>query len=315
MRKTLTMALLCAVGALTACGAPGSSDDGTTAPSHESASATSAAHLPASPGSVVIGSADFPESEVLAYVYADALAAKGVHTSVHADIGERSIYITGLTQGSIGAVPDYTGALLDYLDHGATARTPQAVGAQLARAAAQHGLVLGRYAPAQDVDTITVTRATASRYHLHTIADLVPVAGRMVLGAPAPFRTVSYGTPALAATYGVRFGRFLPLSAGGTFTETALKDGTVQAADIFSTDPTIAANGFVSLADPRHIFAAENVVPVFRQDVLTRPMLAAADAVSARLDTRTLTDLDEQVENGVQPAVVAHHWVSAEHLG
>jgi osmoprotectant transport system substrate-binding protein len=31
----------------------------------------------------------------------------------------------------------------------------------------------------------------------------------------------------------------------------ALRDGTVQAADLFTTDPTIEANGFVALEDPR----------------------------------------------------------------
>ncbi|WP_406191789.1 hypothetical protein OG331_47555 [Streptomyces sp. NBC_01017] len=44
-------------------------------------------------------------------------------------------------------------------------------------------------------------------------------------------------------------------------------NGTVDAADIVSTDPAGSRFGLVPLEDPKHIFAAQNVVPVFRQDV------------------------------------------------
>jgi len=109
--------------------------------------------------------------------------------------------------------------------------------------------------------------------------------------------------------YGVVFQRFVPLPAGGTVTQLALRNGTVQAADIFSTDPSIARYGFVPLKDPKRIFAAENVLAVFKQSVLTKPMLAACDAVSAQLDTATLRHLDGRVIAGEDPATVASSWL------
>jgi osmoprotectant transport system substrate-binding protein len=98
-------------------------------------------------------------------------------------------------------------------------------------------------------------------------------------------------------------------------TQTALRDGTVGAADIFSTDPSIDTYGFVPLTDTRHIFAAQNVVPLFRLSVLTRPMAEACDAVSARLTTAILRKLDGEVAGGDSPATAAAQWLSSAGLG
>jgi osmoprotectant transport system substrate-binding protein len=264
---------------------------------------------------VTIGSADFPESALLADIYGDAMAKKGVKVSKHLNIGERGIYIAALKDGSIGAVPEYTGSILSFLDSKATAKTPQAVFAALQGVAASAGLVPTQYAAAQDSDTITVTKATADKYHLSSIADLTPIAGKLTFGAPAQFRTRPDGIPALKSVYGVTFGRFTPLSASGTATVTALKNGTIDAGDIFSTDPSIAANGFVSLQDPKSMFAAQNIVPLFSNKVLTQPMKDACDAVSAKLDTKTLAGLVAQVAGGKDPDAVAKAWLSSVGLG
>jgi osmoprotectant transport system substrate-binding protein len=264
---------------------------------------------------VTIGSADFPEDEILAYVYAGAMKARGVTVSVHADIGERPAYITALRDGSIGAVPEYSGSILDYLDPSATAKAPGAVYTSLQHVAAAQGFAVTGYAPAQDIDTITVTKATAAKYHLTTIASIKTVAGELSLGAPEPLLTLPYGVPALKSAYGVVFRRFVPLPAGGTVTQTALRNGTIGAADIFSTDPSISKYGFVSLTDTKHIFAAQNVVPLFKLNVLTEPMTQACNAVSAQLTTASLRNLVGKVADGTSPASAAAQWLSSAGLG
>jgi osmoprotectant transport system substrate-binding protein len=90
----------------------------------------------------------------------------------------------------------------------------------------------------------------------------------------------------------------------------ALKNGSIDAADIFSTDPSIAANNFVSLQDPKSMFAAQNVVPFFAKKVLTQPMKDACDAVSAKLDTSTLAKMVAEVTGGKDPETVAKKWLS-----
>ena len=314
-RTRLLPAGLLGLAVLAACGVPGSSaipDGG--AGRQAVAHAPSLASLPRQPGAVTIGSADFPEDEILAYLYADAMRARGVTVTIHADIGERPAYIAALSDGSIGAVPEYSGSILDYLDPSASAKAPAAVYGSLQGVAAAQGFAVTSYAAAQDSDTITVTEATAAKYHLTTIASLKNVADGLSLGAPEPFLTVPYGIPALKSVYGVVFQRFVPLSAGGTITQTALRDGTIGAADIFSTDPSIDTDRFVSLTDTGHIFAAQNVVPLFRLGVLTQPMAQACNAVSARLTTAALRKLDGEVANGTSPATAAAQWLASAGL-
>ena len=181
--------------------------------------------------------------------------------------------------------------------------------------ASAQGLTALQYAPAEDSDTITVTQATASKYHLHSIADLKSVAGNLTFGAPAQFKTRPDGIPALKTVYGVTFGTFTTLSASGTATVTALKNGTIDAGDIFSTDPSILANHFVSLKDTQSMFAAQNIEPLFSQKVLTKPMEQACDAVSAKLDTTTLAKLVAKVAGGADPDTTAKAWLKQEKLG
>jgi osmoprotectant transport system substrate-binding protein len=330
----LMAALLGLVMTLTACGSSGSSQSSSSADTTSSAaapsSATSAssasapatsasesagsATYPAGPGSITVGSADFPENALLADIYGDAMAAKGVKVKKNLNIGERSVYMKALGDGSIGFIPEYTGSILPFLQPSATAKTPAAVFAALQPVVAAQKLVALNYAPAQDSDTITVTAATASKYNLKSIADLAPVASKLTLGAPAAFKTRPDGIPSLKSVYGVTFGTFTPLQAGGAITVTSLKKGTIDAADIFSTDSSIAANHFVSLTDPKSMFAAQNVVPLVRKADLTEPMVEACNAVSAKLDTTTLAALVAKVGTS-DPDTTAKAWLKQVGLG
>ncbi len=267
-----------------------------------------------SAGSLTVGSADFPENELLADIYGDAMSAKGVHITKKLNIGERPVYLAALKDGSIDFIPEYNGSILDYLSPHATAKTPAAVTAALP-AALGASLTALNPASAQDADTITVTQATATKDNLKTIADLAPIAGTMVFGAPAGFQTRPDGIPALKSVYGVSFKSFTSLKAGGTVTVDALKNGTVDAADIFSTDPAIAANHFVSLADPKSMFAAQNIVPIVATAKLTSTITTTCNAISAKLDTATLAGLVAKVSYGQQADAVAKAWLSSVGLG
>ncbi|MGI8416485.1 MAG: ABC transporter substrate-binding protein [Nakamurella sp.] len=263
---------------------------------------------------MTVGSADFPENELLADIYGDAMAAKGVKVTKRTNIGERPIYMAALASGEIGFVPEYSGSILVYLDPKATAKKPADVFAALQKTAGAAGFVATKYAEAQEADTITVTKETVAKYKLTSIADLKSVAGQLTLGAPALFKSRSDGIKGLQDTYGVKFGTFTPTKAGGSVTVNALKSGAIDAADIFSTDPSIAANGFVSLADPKSMFAAQNVVPLFSKKVLSQSMQDACDAVSAKLDTKTLASLVVKVTGGNADSI-AQEWLKSMSLG
>ena len=278
-------------------------------------SPSNAATYPAGTGSITIGSAAFPENVLLADIYAGAMSAKGVKVSKKLQIGERPVYIKALQDGSIDMVPEYTGSILSYFDKSASATSPDAVYAALQQKVPSTLTVLN-YAQAEDKDTITVTQDTAKKYNLRTLADLCPVAGQMTLGAPKQFQTRPDGVPALKSIYGITFKAFKPLDVGGPVTVSSLKNGQVDAADLFSTDPAIQVNNFVSLTDSRNQFAAQNIVPLVTKAKVTQTIANAANAVSAKLDTTTLAGLVAKVQNDKQdPEAVAKAWLSQNGLG
>ena len=307
--RTVLAVPLLLTAVLSACSSSktGTGSTTTTASGGTSSSST------ASAGSLTIGSADFTESALLADIYGDALKAKGVTVTKKLDIGERSVYWKAMQDGSISFIPEYNGSILDFLSPTATAKSTSAVSAALATALGSQFTALDP-APAQDSDTITVTKATAQKYGLTSIADLKPVASKLTFGAPAQFQTRPDGIPALKSVYGVTFGTFTALSASGTVTVTALKNGTIDAGDIFSTDPSFAADGFVALADPQNMFAAQNITPIVTTSKLTSTIKDTVNAVSAKLTTAVLAQLDAQVGTG-DPDPIAQQWLSSNGLG
>ena len=269
---------------------------------------------------ITVGSFDFPESILLAYLYADVLAGEGYPVRVLPDLGTRELVDPALMAGLIQLVPEYTGSALEFTSLGrvhATASVATTATA-LAKSMAARGLVTGRPAAAQDGNAIVVTAATAARYRLRTISDLARVARHWVFGGPPECRERPYCLPGLRHTYGLRFAEFVPLDAGGPLTLQALTAGDVGVALLFTTDPAIRARHLVMLADNRGLQPAENIVPVLRRATAHRfgpGLLAALNVLSARLSAATLAGLDAQVElDGRAPRAVAERWVQAQGL-
>lgn len=263
---------------------------------------------------ITIGSADFPESTLIGEIYAGALEAKGVTVKKTFNIGSRDVYIKALQDGSIDLIAEYTGSLNTFLNKKASAKDPEGVYAELKSELPASLTVLDKSA-AEDKDSIAVTKETAAKYKLKSIPDLAAVQKDIAFAAPSEFKTRERGLVGLKAQYGVDLtGKFLPLK--GAALVGAMKNGQAQAGNVFSTDPSIAENGFVVLDDPKALFGVDNVVPLITKAKVTPTISAALNAVSAKLDTPTLGDLLKQVVTDKKdPAVVAKAFLTKNSLG
>jgi osmoprotectant transport system substrate-binding protein len=269
----------------------------------------------ASKGSVVIGSANFPENELLAEIYSIALSAKGVKVTDKFNIGSREVYYPEIEKGAISIVPEYNGTLLTVeVDPTSTAATTSEVNAEL-QAKLPAKLEILNSASAQDSDSVTVTQAFAKAHHLTSIAQLKPLAHSMVFGGPPEFSTRSDGLAGLKKNYGLVFKSFEPLDESGPITITALQDGKVQAADVFTTTPQIISDHFVSLADPKFNFAAQNVTPLVYKPAMTSTITSTLNAISAKLTTADLLQIDTDVITDHDSyQTVATNWLKANGL-
>lgn len=258
---------------------------------------------------VVIGSADFTESQLIASIYSQALQGAGVPVKEQFNIGSREVYIAALKDGSIDLTPEYTGALLKYLDEKSTAATSEAVTAELATKVPS-GLSMLTPSAAEDKDSVTVTQATADKYKLKTISDLAPVAGEFLVGGPPEWKTRVQGLIGLRDVYGLNFKDFVTLDAGGTLTMTALTNGQIQAGDIFSTDPGLVSNKLVALQDDKSLFAAQNIVPLIKTAKENETITKTLNAVSAKLTTQDLISLNAEAATGANLSDIAKKWIA-----
>lgn len=269
---------------------------------------------PAPADVVRVGSEQFPENQLLGEIYAQALEAKGVAVERSFGIGAREVYVVALQEGSIDVVPDYNGNLLRYFAPEATESSPEDVLAALQTAVPEDLTVLEQ-AEAQNKDAFTVTQETAQKYDATSIEDIAPFCGEIVFGGPTQFQERPYGLEGLQKNYDCTFKEFKALDTGGPLTVTALKNGTVQAADLFTTDPSVPANGFVTLEDPKNNFPAQNIVPLINKAKATGVVAEALNGVSAELTQQELLDLNVKLGAANQTdAQIATEWLTAQGL-
>jgi osmoprotectant transport system substrate-binding protein len=266
-----------------------------------------------SPKSIVVGSGDFPESHIVAEIYAQALQANGFEVGRRMGIGSRETYIPALKDHSIDLVPEYIGNLLRYFVPESTATMLDAVELELYKRLPGDLSILTP-APASDTDTVTVTSDTANGWKLKTIADLAAQSADVRLGAPSGFETRPSGLPGLRKKYrlDVKPENFVAINdGGGAVTVRALLEGRVTAANVFSTSPAIPQYHLVVLQDPQHNFVAGNIVPLVNSQKKSDRLKYVLDAVSAKLTTSAVVELNTAVSgnSGIDPDEAARNWV------
>ncbi|QTX04889.1 ABC transporter substrate-binding protein [Agromyces archimandritae] len=264
-------------------------------------------------GSIVIGSQDYYSNEIIAELYAQALEAKGFEVDRQLRIGQREVYLPEIEAGNIDLFPEYTGNLLQALDAEATATKSDEVYEALTEALPDGVRVLDQ-SEASDQDSYNVTAEFAKEHGLTEIGDLADAGVPLVLGGNSELETRPYGPEGLKSVYGVEVS-FTPIEdSGGPLTVKALVDGQVQLADIYSADPSIAANDFVTLEDPEGLFLSSNVVPI-ASDRITDEMAEVIDAVSAALTADDLIALNARsVDDQESAADIAAAWLEEQGL-
>jgi osmoprotectant transport system substrate-binding protein len=272
----------------------------------------------ASKPTIVIGSTNFEEQEIVANMYGDVLSKAGYPVKVEPPLGTRAVVVPALQHNQITLEPDYAASLLGFLHGG----TPQAAGGQIGTAIAADNAALSSSgatvlaaSSALDTNVFAVTKATATKDHLTTISSLAPFASSMTLGGPPECPTFAGCEPGLTKVYGLNFASFKSLDEAGPLSVAALKNGEVQVVELFSSDGNVVSNNFVALTDNKHLEGADYIVPVIRKSAATPGVVAALASLNAKLTTDAISQLNLQVTaDKKQPAAVAQAWLKSQNL-
>ena len=262
-----------------------------------------------------LASFDFPESELLAQLYGQALVKHGYPVEQVVQLGAREVVAPALEQGKVDMVPEYLGSALNFINDRNRVATadPGLSHARLEQAFAPRGVSVLAYAPAQDRNGFVVTGDMARRRGLEKLSDLAPMASQLSFGGPPECAQRALCLRGLEDVYKLRFKRFEPMPSRSV-TAGALQTGEIDVGMIDTTDPNLAKSDLVQLADDKRLQPADNVVPVLRREVLDAygpPLVRLVNAVSAQLTTRELTRLNLQVADGQAAADAASSWLRA----
>jgi osmoprotectant transport system substrate-binding protein len=139
------------------------------------------------------------------------------------------------------------------------------------------------------------------------------LASTFVFGAPPDCPTNPFCQIGLKNTYGIEFKQVKPLDFGGPLTVSALKSGAIQVGELFST--SVYDPDFVVLEDDKHLQAADNIVPVIREEVTSPDIEELLNGVSAALTTDGLLALNRRIDiDQEDPADVAKDFLTQANL-
>ncbi|HEX2289545.1 MAG TPA: ABC transporter substrate-binding protein [Pseudonocardiaceae bacterium] len=257
---------------------------------------------------IVVGSADFAESELLMEIYAAALRKAGIQVQTRPRLGSREITNVAVRDGSITVMPEYSGNLLQSVDPNATATAADEVYAALQRSLPQ-GLEVLEQSAAEDSDVLVVTQQTAATLGLTSMDQLGPHCGQLTLGAAGEWP--GRWKDKIAQIYGCTFREILSTDVAGPVTLEALRSGDAEIVNLNTTSPDIAAHGWVELADPKNMYPAQRILPLVRAGALNQAGVDALNEVSAALTTENLTELNQRMlQERAVPADLAKDFVS-----
>jgi osmoprotectant transport system substrate-binding protein len=302
--RTLFGLLVAAAIVATACGGAGTSGTAATRPD------------------VIVGSTNFYEQLTLGELYAQTLEANGYKVTRKFNLGNREIVQPALQSGQIDVMAEYLATLLVFLDKDGAIAKPTtdkvATAAGLQKVLDSKQLTVLDPADATDQNGFVVTKDTAAAKNLKKISDLTPIAGTLVLGAPAECPQRPFCIIGLKNVYGITFKDFKPLDAGGPLTVAALEGKQIDVGLLFTSDPSIVAKNFVLLEDDKKLQLADNIAPVVRNALLQKDdgtLKRLLNSISAKLTQAELNDMNKQVAvDKADSKVVATAWLKKQGL-
>ncbi|MFH9202331.1 ABC transporter substrate-binding protein [Streptomyces anulatus] len=275
-------------------------------------------------GSLVVGSASFTESKVLAELYAQILGDAGYSTSI-TTVKNRELYEPSLEKGEIDVVPEYAATIAEFLNakvNGAeeAQAAPVASGdaaatvAALEKLAGPLGLKVLPAGKAVDQNAFAVSKEFAEKNKLTTLSDLGKSKIKVKIAAGDECEVRPFCAPGLKKTYGIDVTGIDPKGVGTPQSKQAVRDGKVQLVLTTTTDAVL--DGLVFLEDDKKLQNADNVLPVLNAADAGAPEIAEAlGKLTSALTTEDLAELNRKVDaERAKPADVAKEYLESKDL-
>ncbi|MGW7066171.1 ABC transporter substrate-binding protein [Streptomyces sp. NPDC054855] len=254
---------------------------------------------------LVVGSAGFTESDLLAQMYSLLLKKAGYGAEI-LSVANRELYEPALESGQIDVVPEYAATFADWLNAKKNGADAKPVGSPdldatmkaLRGLAAPRGLTVLDAGKAVDQNAFAVTASFAEKHHLKTLSDLGKSGLKVRLAAGDECVQRPYCEPGLKKVYGIDITSVDPKGVGTTQAKKAVQSGQDQMVLTTSTDATLDNFGLVLLKDDKKLQNADYIVPVVnRSRAGSEGVAKALGRLNSVLTTADLASMNEQVDS------------------
>jgi osmoprotectant transport system substrate-binding protein len=293
---------------LAACGGNGD-DDG---PDDLGVDEEAAEDIPDGPD-ITVASFNFPESQIVSELYAQALEEAGYPVDRQMDLGARELVFPELQGGGIDLLPEYLGSAIVV---GFEQDAPEDVDSgveTLSELFAEDDVSVLEPAPAESANVIVVTSEFAEQEGLEAIGDLAD-AGPLTFSGPPECQDRDTCFAGLQEVYGLDDIEFEAVQETSARVQ-ALEQGQHDLTLLFSTDAVLGLADLEVLDDPEGMVPPENITPLLRDEIIDAygdDLVTLIDGISALITTDVLVELNIEESEGVSPADVAADWLGRQ---
>lgn len=249
-------------------------------------------------GTIVIGSKDFTENEIVAELYALALEDAGFTVERKMNIASSVIH-TSIVNDEIDLYPEYTGTgLISILKMDALTDQQEVYDTVKKAYDEQFGITWLDYAEANDGQGLFVSKKVSDEYGILTISDLQANADKIRFASQGEFDEREDGIPGLEKVYGPFNWKSSKVYDNGLKYQVVEND-EADASPAYTTEGRLVeTDKFVLLEDDKHVWPPYNIAPIVKNDVLEKyPEIAEIlNKLAPAMDTETITALNAKVD-------------------
>ncbi|MEO6943799.1 MAG: glycine betaine ABC transporter substrate-binding protein [Lacisediminihabitans sp.] len=267
-----------------------------------------------------IGSKDFAEQYILAYITTDILNAHGADLTANTKLVGSANTRAALTDKKFVGYWEYTGtAWITYLKNTAPITDPQKQFDAVKSADEANGIAWLDPAPLNNTYTFAVRSSEAKKLGVKTLSDVAKLpASDQTYCIESEFSTRDDGWPGVEAAYGITVPKdnVKLLDTGVIYTATQ-KGDPCNFGEVFATDGRIKALDLTVMKDDKNFFAVYQGALTLQAPILKKyPAIATIMAkVSPKLTTEEMQKLNAKVDvDGDEPATVAKQWLQEQGL-
>jgi osmoprotectant transport system permease protein len=235
---------------------------------------------------VLVGSKKFTESYVLGEIAKRSLDDAGIKTEHRQGMGGTIILWEALRSGQISLYAEYTGTIGEEILKQSLTET------EMRQALAQSGVGMTNELGFNNTYALVMRRSEAERLGVRNISDLRN-RPELKFGLTHEFIERRDGWRPLAARYQLNTGNLIGIDHGLGYE--ALRNGSVDVKDAYSTDAKIGEYDLVALADDMQFFPQYKAVFLYRLD-LPVTAIGALRKLEGTIDEARMIRLNAEAE-------------------